>query len=233
MNKKLGLSWIRAKYLVEYLIEEIEKAPEEAITKAFDEMLDKNVWIVVVGINSGDRIIYGFKFTNKEAPDFYTDTSARFVENDPNVQYNALIGIPYPVLLAMSANASKKDAFLRYLRLIKEVLIWLVVTLLDWKDGKYEQKPYKEEGYNNEHEISACTGQLLCMLNDKGFAVYKQFVEKAEKGKEHLILFMDTIFNDKYALSKLREFIVDLTEDNYKNVIKYIKSQKNIIKAGI
>lgn len=222
-------NWFKAKYLVYYLIDTIKDISEDEAKEVFDRMLDKQTWSVLIEICTNDSVTFNFAFIKEETPSFGFDDTTSFIEDNNEKCFNVLNGIPYPVLFAMNINVNKKNAILTYLNTIKDVLIWQTIILLDKKYEKYP-KNSKIKGYNNPKEINAYTGQLLSMVNELGYNNYKELVNCVEKGKEFTLLYLDKNFEKSYACKNLREFIVELTNENYMKLIDYIKSQDLFMK---
>ena len=229
-------NWLKACYLVHYLIENITKEKSEVFEEAYDKMLDGTTWAIDIGLNTKDEVVYLFGFTKEEAPEFHTDTHIKPLAFKPKneTQYTALCGIPYPALLAMDANKSKKYAFIGYIKIIESILYWQTIVLLNIKYN-ITPKPEKDiDDFNNQGEILAYTGQLLCMLfkyyGQKG---YEDCINAAKEGKDVLVGFIKEVFDEDYASNNLYHFFFNLTDENYKKVVDYIEEQYNLVKEEI
>ena len=217
-------NWMRAEALAACLVEQVKGMTEEQVAEMFSNMLDHQAFRVDTTLTElGDSVRYYFKFTNEEMPEF-TQSMGHFADTETEDYLNVFHGIPYTALFAMNMNPKKREALLNYIMIIYDVLIWQTIVLLDTAQEIYKSENENLKDYNSPSMFSAYTGQMCAIFSRNNS--FEQFLTDASEDRKEFLNDLNEIPDDEnYALTGIRHFIEELTDENYKKLIAYCKEQ--------
>ena len=217
-------NWMRAEALTACLVEQVKGMTKEEVDQMFDNMLNHQAFRVDTTLTElSDSTRYYFKFIDDETPEF-VQSIGHFADTETEDYLNVFHGIPYTALLAMNTSADKKASFLNYLMIIYDVLAWQTIVLLDTQYKMYQSENEDTKDYNSPSLFSAFAGQICVMLsrNDS----FDKFFDEAAKGKEAFLNHLNEMPDEtNYALTGIRQFVKELTDENYEKLITYCKDQ--------
>lgn len=236
IDTNLYPNWIRGSIAVIGLMEQLIDMSDEEINEMCDLLLDKNAFKVTITLETKDSVDYWFKFTDLYEPEF--DQSIGRFKDEKEDRLNVFHGIPYPVLLTMmEKDADKKEIFCTYVSLMKYVLIWQTIILLNQNSKKYPENDSND--FNDPLIYYTYADQLmsmLCFLDD---------TEHSESNRKKIANLIETRFNtliqktnkkdfkkqlnkefgDNIAIENLNDYVDQITEENFEKLIVYLKTQ--------
>lgn len=218
-------NWMRAEALTACLVEQIKGMTEEEVSEMFNNIANNQAFRVDTTLTElGDSTRYYFKMIEDETPEF-VQSIGHFADTETEDYLNVFHGIPQVALITMrNVNPDKKGTFLNYLMLIYDVLAWQTIVLLDSQNKIYQSENENMKDYNSPSLFSAFAGQICVMLSRND--AFDKFFDEAAKGKESFLNYLNEIPDEEnYALTGIRHFIEELTDENYKKLIAYCKDQ--------
>ena len=225
-------NWIRASFLVFQLMDTIADETEEDTADTFDHLLNKDSCRFTISMNTGDEVEYWFKFNADEIPEV-TQSIGHFedIDNNNEDKLNVFHGIPYPAIMALTTAKDKKQALYGYIDIIKNVLIWQTIILLDEKYNLHQENNIDD--YSGSAIFFAYAGQILSMAAHNNKNILPDVIAAANKSKKDLKKILNKYFKDDYAIVNIKEFINTISDEDYNKLTLYLQSQELTFNAII